>query len=708
VGLVRSPSADLAEISEIRRPSDTPEPAEQPGSSASGSSTSPFSLLNKSDLMKLKDKLTSKGSDKLSKLTPPVPRKKNRRSLSGTQDIIISNIVPENTEMPSLPDLGESTRSHSPAPPSPPRSGNNSNSSTPRPEASTPRPEGELREELSRALEPDFDFSSGLEQLEKVALRAPVPSKTSSVAKSASASKAARATTATLGTQSSSESLTKPRSASEEAVQVEQLPSVVIDSLQVVRLRVVNVLRTWIKYQYWTLQDKRTRRALISAIRKVRELGKSGEKWANNLQALVADSERAWATVFSYQSPRAYTVLNVSSVLDINPVELARQMTIAEHALFKAISPAEYLHGNYSVPERSPGLRRFIASFNRRTDWVCTEVLQAANAKQRAAVIARFIRVAEQCQRIGNYNGLVEILSALQTISIERLTKTWRLVPRLEMDCFEVLRAMMDSRGNFKTYRAVLERTALPVVPFQAVFVKDLTFVEENVSMLEDGQVNFYKFWVMGTVLARIRNCQEVPFFFERLPLVQDYLSKSRVMNEDEQYEASTQLEPVRRVKEEKKAKKEKKETRAKPRRSSSKGKSGNIDAHEGASLAPGSFGTPVAGTRGSSASSGTHSRSRSRDAATDDEISDASHEVVLQQQLSEERAKRMELERVNMRLEEALYNALKKKKDKTPKGATPQEKLQSLQRLIQQKEQEILVLRGQYDALVATLITGL
>ena len=63
-----------------------------------------------------------------------------------------------------------------------------------------------------------------------------------------------------------------------------------------------------------------------------------------------------------------------------------------------------------------------------------------------------------------------------------------------------------------------------------------------------------------------------------------------------------------------------------------------------------------------------------------------------LQQQLTEERAKRMELERVNAKLEEALYGALKKKNPyKVSKSASPQEKLHALQSLIQQKEQEIL-----------------
>ncbi len=43
-----------------------------------------------------------------------------------------------------------------------------------------------------------------------------------------------------------------------------------------------------------------------------------------------------------------------------------------------------------------------------------SEVVMTPNLRQRAAVLTRFINTAERLRKIGNYQGVMEIVAALQ------------------------------------------------------------------------------------------------------------------------------------------------------------------------------------------------------------------------------------------------------------------------------------------------------
>ncbi|XP_032158839.1 ral guanine nucleotide dissociation stimulator-like isoform X2 [Mustela erminea] len=58
-------------------------------------------------------------------------------------------------------------------------------------------------------------------------------------------------------------------------------------------------------------------------------------------------------------------------------------------------------------------------------------------ARDRAAVVGHWIRVAKACQILGNYSSLRAILAALQSASIHRLQRTWDNVSRKSFRTFQ-------------------------------------------------------------------------------------------------------------------------------------------------------------------------------------------------------------------------------------------------------------------------------
>ncbi|CAG8773955.1 2283_t:CDS:2, partial [Acaulospora colombiana] len=83
-------------------------------------------------------------------------------------------------------------------------------------------------------------------------------------------------------------------------------------------------------------------------------------------------------------------------LLDIDALELARQLTIMESELFFKIKQSECIaRSKESTPSGPDNIKTVITLANRMADWVADAVLSKEDPRRRAAVIKHFINVAE-------------------------------------------------------------------------------------------------------------------------------------------------------------------------------------------------------------------------------------------------------------------------------------------------------------------------
>lgn len=116
--------------------------------------------------------------------------------------------------------------------------------------------------------------------------------------------------------------------------------------------------------------------------------------------------------------------------IDFDVVEVARQLTIIEHSLFRALRPEEFLDLSFSKKDkelRAPNVAALIRRFNLVSTWVATEIVKR-DAKERVTLIKNFIRIADELKNLGNFNGLLEVLAGLQNKAIYRLKKSWEVL----------------------------------------------------------------------------------------------------------------------------------------------------------------------------------------------------------------------------------------------------------------------------------------
>jgi len=84
--------------------------------------------------------------------------------------------------------------------------------------------------------------------------------------------------------------------------------------------------------------------------------------------------------------------------LDIDPLEMARQLTLLESKLYCRIKAFECLDKSWSQKDSdklAPGIKDTISTSNRITGWVAEAILMQEDLKKRASWVRQFVAIAD-------------------------------------------------------------------------------------------------------------------------------------------------------------------------------------------------------------------------------------------------------------------------------------------------------------------------
>ncbi|KAL6060557.1 pleckstriny domain-containing family H member 1-like isoform X2 [Balamuthia mandrillaris] len=219
---------------------------------------------------------------------------------------------------------------------------------------------------------------------------------------------------------------------------------------------------------------------------------------------------------------------NAFDILDLSPLEVARQLTLLEFELFYKIQPKEFLSNGWSAgknKETAPNIIVTIERFNKVSEWVTSTVVNAEELRLRAAVLTRFITIAEECVALNNLNAAMEITSGLGSAAVHRLSRTWELVPKEKVAVLEDMQEMLSTKSSYKVYRERLHTLNPPVVPYLGVYLTDITFIDDgNPDTRFNGLINWKKKVSLAKVVKEIQMYQQVKYCLHPVAPIQDYL----------------------------------------------------------------------------------------------------------------------------------------------------------------------------------------
>lgn len=238
-------------------------------------------------------------------------------------------------------------------------------------------------------------------------------------------------------------------------------------------------------------------------------------------------------------------------VNELDPIEMARQLTIIEYQLFSRLNPIDLLV--YKPDDKSQTLaaevRNMIKWSNQVTGFVAESVISEKTARKRAIILKYFIKVAERCFSLNNFATLHSILTAMHTTAIYRLKRTWECVPSKAKHAFDVLSKLVDRENNFHAYRASLKVAKLPCIPFLGIYLTDIIFLKQgnperltiNVKL-----INVDKFSKLAAIISEITRFQSTSYNLIHLPDLLIDLKKRIQSSQDVQslHAISLLLEP--------------------------------------------------------------------------------------------------------------------------------------------------------------------
>lgn len=332
-----------------------------------------------------------------------------------------------------------------------------------------------------------------------------------------------------------------------------------------VRLRVYNVFKQWLE-SYWrddadhsalvliqTFAENKLAIALPSASKRIvdlvqrvsssdstlvpRQVSAIGKANANISHYVPVDTPLPAPVITKSQAQSLLTWKmggHTPTIMDFDPLEIARQLTMSQMSIFCSILPEELLGSEWMKKGGvgSPNVKKMTALSTEMSNLVADTILHYNEVKKRAAVIKQWIKVAHQCLELKNYDALMAIICSLNSSTITRLRRTWDAVAPKRREMLKTLQAVVEPAQNHKALRARLATHVPPCLPFQGMFLTDLTFVDIGNPPTKhltdaDGRdmtvINFDKHTRTAKIIGELQRFQ-IPYRLTELPDLQDWL----------------------------------------------------------------------------------------------------------------------------------------------------------------------------------------
>ncbi|KAI8138715.1 ras guanine nucleotide exchange factor domain-containing protein [Fennellomyces sp. T-0311] len=328
---------------------------------------------------------------------------------------------------------------------------------------------------------------------------------------------------------------------------------------KLIRLRVFNVFKHWVEHYMNVEEDQAALNTLLDFTNTT--LRSSISFSANQLERLIrkrldADPLRKLVVMAPRDQPTPILPRNVKKfrLLDVHPLEMARQLTMMDFGLYRAIQPSECLDKAWSSSDKNKSIhiRESIEYNNQVTLWVSDAILCQMEIKKRANTIKYWVQVAEKCHSLHSFNTCMAILSAFESSAIARLQRTWELVGSRAQQSLDGMRKLFASNRNFAEYRTLVHSVNPPCIPFLGVYLQDLTFIEDgNPNVLKNTDlINFGKLAKTSEVIREIQQYQSTPYPFLAVSMLQMFIKANLQSARDDEtlYSESLRIEPKERT----------------------------------------------------------------------------------------------------------------------------------------------------------------
>ncbi|EFA77570.1 RasGEF domain-containing protein [Heterostelium album PN500] len=253
---------------------------------------------------------------------------------------------------------------------------------------------------------------------------------------------------------------------------------------------------------------------------------------------------------------------------DDDPELLAHQYTFLELDYLHQIHPRELL--GYSVGLAAsddvqtdkaaakhlnfPNICNYFQWFQKMSLLAASEIVKQRDIRSRSEMIERYIKIALEYLSLWNFNGVMQVLCALHSDPITRLTASWARISQKYIDAFHEISRLMLPESNYlplrtvisslpgsitQTYQALtpyMTHVICPTIPFLGALVADLSQTStENPTFISSGgekMTNILRVKRLSKKMKMFKEYKEMPSVYRPPLLSTPYVWYGGYMNE--------------------------------------------------------------------------------------------------------------------------------------------------------------------------------
>jgi len=310
-----------------------------------------------------------------------------------------------------------------------------------------------------------------------------------------------------------------------------------------IQIRVYNVFRNWIDMRFSDFDYK-----LMKKLNNFIDLRLRNDGHTKLADALNSFIRRKISQQAEFQEDKISlsnsfpSQLQFSFLMEEPSAEIAKQLTLLDSQLYRAIQPGELIaHQNSNT--RCPHMSKMIERFNLVSSWVAYMIVSRSSLQERIDVMSKLIEIACDLRFLNNFNGLLSFIGGITNSAVYRLKKTREGVPPALMEKFDALATLMKGTNSYKLYRETLHSIGPPVVPYIGVYLQDLTFINDGNPNSIEGLINFRKRELIYRVIEEFQQYQQVSYSLTVKQKFAEFASSMLKYSEEELFEFSAKAE---------------------------------------------------------------------------------------------------------------------------------------------------------------------
>ena len=235
-------------------------------------------------------------------------------------------------------------------------------------------------------------------------------------------------------------------------------------------------------------------------------------------------------------------------IFDYTEEEIAISLTSICYKLISNIGIEELLNNNFSKKDknkRSPNIMTFIERFDKLSLFIIEDICSYDDPKRRAEAITKWVKIAEQCKNMYNFNDALVINTCFSNYLMKKIVLTRKRIPKSTIKSMNELKKFCSNNQCYLNIRKeIVNRRGRFYIPYLGILLKELVNFEEKYRyILENGNINCLKIQKLYIKIEQFFSFKNNPFSKGSLKEL-DILAHLNPKNEDQIEIMISKIEP--------------------------------------------------------------------------------------------------------------------------------------------------------------------